>query len=113
MDPAPRYSIAALVAALLTAGVALAPGSEGPIPVLAGIAVVTFVGTALVLVDPAPFRERRERPNWAAGAFAGAATFGTLALLIGAGSTDNIGAGVLGLVLAWTGFAAGVVHQRE
>jgi len=113
MDPAPRYATAAVVAAALTGGVALTPGDGWSLPLLAGIAVVSFVGAALVLADPAPFRERSERPNWAAGAFAGAATFGTLALLIGAGSSDNIAAGVLGLVLAWTGFAAGVVHERE
>jgi len=108
-----HYFAAALVAALLTAGVALASGDGRSIALLAGIAVATFVGAALVLADPAPYRNRSDAPNWAAGAFAGVATFGAVALLTGVEASANIGAGVLGLVLGWTGFAAGIAHERE
>lgn len=113
MESPRRYLIAALAATLLAGGVTLAPDDMWSVPQLVGIAVAVFVAAAYALKYPDAFSSGDRTPNWASGAFGGVATFGAFVLMAGLGSSTHVGAGVLGLALAWAGFATGIGHERE
>jgi hypothetical protein len=112
MDRFPRYAIALLVGAGVTGGVAFfQPRTAESAILLAGIAVVYTVGTAIALSNWSSLRNS-SGPSWVSGAFTGVSIFGCLMLMDGSEPTPNFAATALGFGLAWFGFVAGVAFEN-
>ncbi len=108
-----RYVIALLVGAAVTGGLALLqPQTPESAILLAGIAVVYTVGTAVAIPHWSALRHF-DSPNWTQGAFTGATTFGCVMLMDGVTPTPNFAVAALGLGLSWIGFVAGIAFEHE
>ncbi|QLC33166.1 hypothetical protein EFA46_002730 [Halarchaeum sp. CBA1220] len=78
---------------------------------LGGLFLTATAAAALVAANPAPVLY--ERGNAVSAAFTGVSTVGAFALAIGYGDGFAYAPALLGLALAWGGFAAGVVHAAR
>lgn len=113
MRRALRYAVALVVAALVTGGVAVAaPATHGKLLLLAAIAQVYAVGTAIALRHPHAIR-RTDGPRWASAAFAGVLTFAVVSLLHAVEPNPNLPVAVLGWGVGAFGFAVGLAFERE
>lgn len=113
MRRALRYAVSLVVAALVTGSVAVAtPGTHGRLLLLAAIAQVYAVGTAVALRHPHAVR-RTDGPRWATGAFAGVLTFGVVSMLHAVEPDPNVPVAVLGWGLGAFGFVVGFAFERE
>ncbi|GGM57719.1 hypothetical protein J2752_001026 [Halarchaeum rubridurum] len=104
-----RHALVGVVVGLLVTGLG-ATDTRDPL-LLGGLLVTATAAATLVAANPAPVL--RERGSAVAAAFTAVSTLGAFALAVGSDGGFAYAPALLGLALAWLGFAAGVAHARS
>ncbi|GAA0312430.1 hypothetical protein [Halarchaeum salinum] len=107
--PRTRHVLLGIVIGLVAAGLGATDTHE---PVLLGGLFVTAVAAGtLIAANPTPVLY--DRGSGVTAAFTGVSTLGAFAIAFGVGDGFAYAPALLGLALAWFGFAAGVAHASE